>query len=358
MERVVTVNLNGNPYQLEAPAYDALRDYLVRAGAALAANPDKAEIVADLEQAIADKCAGCLGPSKSVVNAADMTRVLEEMGPVEGAAEANAPRDESEASSEPPRKRLYRIKEGAQVSGVCAGIGAYFDLDPNLVRLLFIVAALFSGGGAILVYVVLMFLLPSAHTNAEWAAAHGIPFNAQEVIERAKREYGRFADDAANNWRSSWRAQRQAWRDERRARWHAWRAPEPAAAPAGYLTRVLAGVLAFVLSVVTAGLAIGFVLALFALLSPGALVDWTPPGDLPRWVMIAILVIVYAAIATPIGYLRRAAYATVSGRRLRGGGDGFVTFIAILAGATLAYQMLPDFRDWVQNALEYLRQLD
>ena len=54
MERVVTINLNGNSYQLEEPAYDALRAYMTRAEASLAANPDKAEIVRDLEQAIAD----------------------------------------------------------------------------------------------------------------------------------------------------------------------------------------------------------------------------------------------------------------------------------------------------------------
>ena len=34
-----------------------------------------------------------------------------------------------------------------------------------------------------------------AHTSEEWAAAHGVPFNAQEVIDRAKREYGKFAEE-------------------------------------------------------------------------------------------------------------------------------------------------------------------
>ncbi len=82
MERVVTINLNGNPYQLEEPAYDALRAYIGRAEAALADSPDKAEIIRDLEQAIADKCGGYLSSSKSVVNAQEMARILEEMGPV------------------------------------------------------------------------------------------------------------------------------------------------------------------------------------------------------------------------------------------------------------------------------------
>jgi hypothetical protein len=83
MERVVTINLNGNPYQLEEPAYDALRAYLSAAQAALADNPDKAEIIRDLEQAIADKCGGYLSHSKTVVSASEMTRILAEMGPVE-----------------------------------------------------------------------------------------------------------------------------------------------------------------------------------------------------------------------------------------------------------------------------------
>ncbi len=67
MERVVTINLNGNSYQLEEPAYDAVRAYLQHAEATLASDPDKAEVLRDLEQAIADKCASYLSPSKSVI---------------------------------------------------------------------------------------------------------------------------------------------------------------------------------------------------------------------------------------------------------------------------------------------------
>ena len=79
MERVVTINLNGNPYQLEEPAYDAVRAYLQHAEAKLANNPDKAEVVRDLEQAIADKCASYLSPVKSVVADDEMKKILDEM---------------------------------------------------------------------------------------------------------------------------------------------------------------------------------------------------------------------------------------------------------------------------------------
>ncbi len=353
MERVVTINLNGNPYQLEAPAYDALRAYIDRAEAALASNPDKAEIVHDLEQAVADKCATYLGPAKSVINAAEMARVLEEMGPVQG--EENAPREEAGPAFE-PRKRLYRIKEGAQIAGVCSGLGAYFDLDANIIRLLFIVAALFTSGFFILVYIAMMFVLPSAHTSAEWAAAHGVPFNAQEVIDRARREYKSFADTTASDWRSSWRAQRRAWREDIRARRHAWRAPAPPATPVGYATRLFAGLLALVLSIVTAALLIAFLVALFSLLSAGAVLSWSPPAGVPIWLAIVVLCIGYAAIATPLAYLRRSSYGAASGHSFAGGGaDGAITLVAIVAGGAVAYQFLPEFRDWTQGALDFLR---
>src|SRR5687767_900856 len=84
MERVVTINLNGVAYQLDEPAYDRLRAYLDGAARELASNPDSAEILADFEQAIAEKCRRYLGPQKAVVSASEMEAVLAEMGPVVG----------------------------------------------------------------------------------------------------------------------------------------------------------------------------------------------------------------------------------------------------------------------------------
>lgn len=55
MEPVLSINLDGIAYQVEHGGYTALRAYLDRAATQLAGNPDAAEILADLEQAIADK---------------------------------------------------------------------------------------------------------------------------------------------------------------------------------------------------------------------------------------------------------------------------------------------------------------
>ena len=46
-------------------------------------------------------------------------------------------------------KRLYRIEEGKMLSGVCGGIAEYFNIDPTLVRLGWVLVSCFAGAGVI-----------------------------------------------------------------------------------------------------------------------------------------------------------------------------------------------------------------
>ena len=55
MNKVVTINLGGTAYQLEEGGYDALRVYLETAGTRLRNNPDRDEILSDIERAIGEK---------------------------------------------------------------------------------------------------------------------------------------------------------------------------------------------------------------------------------------------------------------------------------------------------------------
>ena len=52
-------------------------------------------------------------------------------------------------------KRLRRSKTNVVISGTCAGIGEYFNVDPEVIRLLTCIAIPFSGGLAIAVYAIL-----------------------------------------------------------------------------------------------------------------------------------------------------------------------------------------------------------
>jgi phage shock protein PspC (stress-responsive transcriptional regulator) len=377
MERVVTINLNGNPYQLEEPAYDALRVYLDRARTALAANPDQSEIIRDLEQAIADKCANALSPGKTVVNVTEMARILEEMGPVEGDGETSSDTN-SAPTGDGPSKRLYRIKDGAMIAGICTGLAAYFNVDVTVIRILAIVGGLVTSGWLLLAYIIAMFMIPSVHTSEEWAAAHGVPFNAQEVIDRAKREYSKFTDENGPRWRAEMRRQRREWRDRMKSWDRSWTGrsgtryefrgaygvgdPDhgsgpsmPPAQPAGYLTRVFAGFMAFIFSVITAALLIAFLVALFALLATGSMFNWDPPIDAPVWLIVVILCVLYAAISAPFSALRRASYATVSGRTEGGGGDGLITIAIVLLLGWLAWLYVPDARMLMEQSYVMMR---
>jgi len=81
MNKVITLNLNGNAYQLEETGYEALRAYLETAAQRLESNPDKAEIISDIEQAIADKFRAVLGPHKTVVVTREVQAIIAEMDP-------------------------------------------------------------------------------------------------------------------------------------------------------------------------------------------------------------------------------------------------------------------------------------
>ena len=55
-------------------------------------------------------------------------------------------------------KRLYRSKE-KMVAGVCSGLADYFDIDPTIIRILFVVVA-FAGGASLLAYLIMWIIVP------------------------------------------------------------------------------------------------------------------------------------------------------------------------------------------------------
>ena len=56
-------------------------------------------------------------------------------------------------------KRLVRIKGGKMLGGVCGGIAKYLDIDPVIIRLLWVAFTLLYGAG-LLVYIIAWILIP------------------------------------------------------------------------------------------------------------------------------------------------------------------------------------------------------
>jgi len=160
MQRIsVPARLNRSTLQFEEAAYARLASYLDEAARTLAGNPDQAEILADLEQAIADKCSGRMPSSgPGVVTLTELEPALEEIGSVQVPGAAPAP----DQPARPATRPLQQVSEGALISGVCQGLARYFGLDVTLVRVVAVLLLFVSGGAMILVYLILMLLLPFA----------------------------------------------------------------------------------------------------------------------------------------------------------------------------------------------------
>jgi phage shock protein PspC (stress-responsive transcriptional regulator) len=357
MHKVIVIHLNGNAYQLDEDGYRALRGYLDRAADQLADNPDRAEILVDLEQAIAEKCHRFLGPHKTVVLAAEVAQIIAEMGPVDAGGEAGAeaadgggrtrapgPDDAGPVDPEAPR-RLYRIREGAHVAGVCTGLAAYLGSDVQHIRIAFILLTLFTGGAGAIAYGVLMFALPEARTSQEEAAAWGLPFNAKEVVDRAMKDVASIGRQT--DWKAHWRKGRRQWRQQRRwATWDDGRWRGAAVPPVDHPTRIVAGVMAPLFGVVRVVLFVALVFAIVSLVNTGAVFGWRMPLGTPLWAGILALAVAHHLIAAP---LRATYYGYGPGADWAAVWVGLVWMVLLVWLAWYGAQHVPEIERFIEN---------
>jgi len=85
-------------------------------------------------------------------------------------------------------KRLYRSRTDAVLGGVCGGLADYFGMDSSLVRILFVLIAVFTGFG-VLAYLVMWLLIPEQGRSTQ-DLADRVREGAEDMAERA-RTFGR-----------------------------------------------------------------------------------------------------------------------------------------------------------------------
>lgn len=351
MQKVTSINLNGIAYQLEESGYETLREYLAHAERQLKDNPDRAEIMADLEQAIADKCRNYLGPHKTVVTASELNQIVAEMGPVDSAdgrngdgpaSSTSAGKTAAEQQDIPPR-RLYRIPDGAMIAGVCNGLAAHFKVDVTIIRVVFLLAALLTKGLGIMAYVVMMFVIPEASTPEARAAAAGAPLNAKDIIDRAKKQYA----EGSKQWRRHWRHQRRQWRR------YGW----PPGAPVAYGPPPWAVVLLPVFGLAHVALFLLMAAMMISLVNTGAIVNWQLPEDVPVWAGALTLLIAYQIAVSPLRAVQHWRSFPQPG--VEPGWFAFWNAVAWLVGAAfvvwIASNHVAEIREFLQHMPELIR---
>ena len=85
-------------------------------------------------------------------------------------------------------RRLFRNRDERVVFGVCGGLAYYLNLDPTLVRVLFILTAVFTSGAVVLGYIVLAIIMPEPEKTGP-ITGEVIRENLDD-LERRTRELG------------------------------------------------------------------------------------------------------------------------------------------------------------------------
>jgi phage shock protein PspC (stress-responsive transcriptional regulator) len=247
------------------------------------------------------------------------------------------------------------------ISGVCNGLAAYFGIDVTIVRVAFVILAVITKGVWAAVYGVMMFVIPHATTSEEHAEAQGLPFNAQEVINQAKKNFEDFTT-SKDEWKHHWRRQQRDWRRHFVRQQRKWRRTWPGvfSRHAGvqnvpYEARVLAGVTVPILGLVSAAIFLLFVYALFSVATRGMVFGWPLPPDVPLWAALLGLFVLYHVLIAPLKAVRYAAYNAAAGWYSPWAGTLEAAFSIMFFW--LAYSYVPAFRAFVQGVITALGAL-
>ncbi len=159
MKQTYSVNIGGRAYNIDADAYGLLDRYLNDISSRL--NDTDVESMEDIESRIADIFDERISSSMQVVNIEMVRRAMAIIGRPEmfGGQKRGFSHQAGSYPHEP--RRLYRSWANKVIGGVCGGLGEYFDIDPNVIRLISVLLVFF-GGLSLWVYIIMWIVLPQS----------------------------------------------------------------------------------------------------------------------------------------------------------------------------------------------------
>ncbi|MDE3236603.1 MAG: PspC domain-containing protein [Bacteroidota bacterium] len=201
MKKVININFQGRVIPIEESAYDILKQYVESLRTFFANEEGRDEIINDIEGRIAELFGETLKKGATCIADDDVNRIIDSMGRPEDfeGEEANVKsqlgseekQQQSNTQSQYEQKqnaytdtasgprRLYRDENNKVLGGVCSGVANYFNIDPVVVRILFLIF-FFAGGLGFITYLIFWVVVPSS---------------ASKVIGSQRKRLFRDADD-------------------------------------------------------------------------------------------------------------------------------------------------------------------
>ena len=176
MKEITRIHLAKTPFSVEVDAKKSLEQYLDSIQKNMHAEPEAMrEIEARMVELLAER-----GVAKDgVIGNDDVLAIQKQMGEPrdfsDGSDNAETDVDVDDEVLGNSSKQLMRDTEHGLIGGVCAGVAAYFGVNPLWIRLIAIFSPFITFGTAVLIYIVMWLSIPEARTASDKLRMRGEP---------------------------------------------------------------------------------------------------------------------------------------------------------------------------------------
>lgn len=215
MQRIVQINIGGRTIPIEEDAFDLLRDYINSLKRHFP-GVEGQEIIDDIEGRIAELFALRMEAGVAAIDKADVQKVKETLGSASDLGDMGT-ENQGSSSYVPPQgaqyygrgRRILRNPFDKVIGGVCSGLGAYFDVDPAILRVVMAIL-FFAFGVGLVAYIIAWAVIPAARTPEELYRPyvgssytfHDITSNVGQELNDLKKKAEEMSKDLADFFRN------------------------------------------------------------------------------------------------------------------------------------------------------------
>jgi len=194
MKQTYSINLSGLVFNIDDDAYFELKRYLEQIENHFANEDEGHEIMTDIEARIAELLQERMKGAKQVVAMKDIQEIMGILGdPEEIGEQENDSGGKKKMKFGPSgQRRIYRDPDNRILGGVCSGMGAYWQIEPWIFRVIFLIAIIGFVGP--IIYLILWIVIPEARTAAQKLEMKGEPVNISNIGKTVKEEFHNVKD--------------------------------------------------------------------------------------------------------------------------------------------------------------------
>ena len=163
MNKTININIAGTVFNVDEDAYDLLNKYLESIKLYFSKIDKDGEIISDIESRIAENFLSKLSNKNNSISLLDVKNIIKIMGTLDDFKEIYDDENKEEetfSSNGKDSKKLCRNVNDKVIAGVASGISNYFQVDPIIIRIIFL-ASLFAGGFGFFAYIICWIGIPA-----------------------------------------------------------------------------------------------------------------------------------------------------------------------------------------------------